>query len=166
MIYQIDIRKFKSFPSFKERFLSHFPKNYQNDCMMDSCWNYEGVIDSQGYGRIYYGNKGYRANIISYMIFNGLIKHDQIVRHTCDNPHCVNPKHLIVGTMYDNSIDCVKRNRQGHQKLNEEAVKVIKWMLKYKPEKGLAIKLAKLYNVTSANISMIKIGKSWSWVKV
>ena len=166
MNYQFDIKNFKSFPEFKEKFLSYLPKNYQNENMLDSCWNYEGVIDAHGYGRIYYGDKSYKAHKVSYMIFNGLINHDQIVRHTCDNPKCVNPKHLIIGTMYDNSIDSVKRNRQGHQKLNTEAVKVIKWMLKYKPEKGLAIKLAKLYNVTSANISMIKIGKSWSWIKV
>lgn len=166
MNHQVDITKFKSFPYLKERFLSNFPKNYQDKTMIDTCWNYEGVIDSYGYGRIYYADKGYRANRLSYIIFNGLIKHDQIIRHTCDNPKCVNPRHLIVGTMYDNSIDSVKRNRQAHQKLNEECIKVIKWMLKYKPEKDLAIKLAKLYNVTAANISMIKIGKSWSWIKI
>ena len=68
--------------------------------------------------------------------------------------------------MSDNSVDMVKRNRQGAQKLNEEAVKVIKWMLKYKPRRGLAIKLAELYNVLPNTISQIKCNQRWAWIKV
>jgi hypothetical protein len=167
MDYQIDIRKFKSFTPYKENFLSHLPKNYQDTSMLDSCWNWERAsVDPHGYGITCYGRKAYRAHRMSYIIFKGPIKFNQIVRHTCDNPRCVNPKHLVSGTQYDNMIDSVKRNRQGHQKLNEECVKVIKWMLKYHYYPGLIRKLAALHNVSSKNIINIKAERIWSWVKL
>jgi hypothetical protein len=166
MIYQIDIRNFKSFTQFKERFLSYFPENYQDESMTDSCWNWKGSTTFYpGYGIITYG-KRYVAHKMSYITFKGPVRSDQVVRHTCDNKCCVNPKHLILGTQSDNLIDAVKRNRQGLQKLNEECVKVIKWLLKYKPEKGLASKLARLHNVHISTISDIKRSKTWSFVAV
>lgn len=166
MNHHVDIREFKSFPRFKKLFLSFFPENYQDESMIDSCWHWEGNISSSAYGRIHYGGDSYLAHKMSYIIFKDYIISDQIIRHTCDNRLCVNPKHLILGSHSDNSIDSVKRNRQGHQKLNEECVKVIKWMLKYYPEKGLAVKLARLHNVGRGTIHKIKFGKTWSWIKV
>jgi hypothetical protein len=162
----VNMHNFKNFPQFKNRFLSYLPKNYKDESMIDSCWKCGRSKKSANYTRIKYGNDSYQAHRISYIIFNGPIKSDQVVRHTCDNKYCVNPKHLILGTQADNLRDMVKRNRQAHQKLNEECVKVIKWMLKYKPEKDLALKLARLHNVTPETISAIKRGLSWAWLKV
>lgn len=164
---QVDIKEFKNFSQFKERFLSSFPENAFKEGQEDNCWNYKGSRHNSGYGEIGWGDKDhYLSNRLSYIIFNGLIPYGKIVRHTCDNRLCVNPKHLILGTHYDNSIDSVKRNRQGHMKLNEECVKVIKWMLKYKLRRGLAAKLARLHNVVPETIGAIKAGKSWSWVQI
>ena len=100
------------------------------------------------------------------MIYNGFIPQGKIIMHTCDNPRCVNPKHLILGTQLDNLSDMAKRNRHGMSKLNPEAVKVIKWMLKYKNYHGLASKLARLHDVTPYAIADIKRNKSWAWVKI
>jgi hypothetical protein len=164
---QVDLRKFKNFSKFKERFLSSFPENAFKEDQKNICWNYQGSRNNSGYGIIGWGDKDtYLSNRLSYIIFNGLIPYGKIVRHTCDNRLCVNPKHLILGTYYDNSIDSVKRNRQAHMILNEEAVKVIKWFLKYKPKRGLAAKLARLYNITPETIGAIKTRKSWSWVQI
>lgn len=160
----VDIRKFKSFPQFKKRFLNDFPKNYQEDSMIDSCWYWEGTINTansiRNYGRVGYGGDHYYAHRISYLIFKGLIPLNQVIRHTCDNPRCVNPKHLIAGTQSDNGLDMAKKHRQGQQKLNSEAVKVIKWFLKYKPKRGLITKLARLHNVSRATIYHIKSKKT------
>ena len=166
MSYQVDITKFKSFPQFKERFLSYFPKNYNESYMLDLCWEWQGAISRSGYGNTCYGCENYLAHRMSYIIFNGPIRSDQLIRHTCDNPKCVNPNHLITGNNSDNSIDMVKRNPRSNIKLNEEAVKVIKWMLKYQYEKGLGRKLAKAYKISPSIISRIHTNKYWSWVKV
>lgn len=157
----------------KKIFLSRLPTNYQNESMIDSCWKWKNInwvkkkIKSPyNYGYIKFEGKSYSANRISYIIFNGPVRLDQLIRHTCDNPGCVNPKHLIIGTHSDNSRDMVKRNRGGSQKLNVECVKVIKWMLKYKPKHGLASKLAQLHNTTPQAIYDIKKENTWSWIKI
>ena len=162
----IDIRKDVFFPKFKKRFIAFLPKNYQDDEMFDLCWNWTGCRNDNNYGLIGYRGERCYAHRMSYIIFKGPIALNKIIRHTCDNRHCVNPNHLILGTKYDNSIDSVKRNRQGHQKLNEEAVKVIKWMLKYKNKYGLASKLARLYGVSANAIYEIKKGRCWTWIKI
>ena len=163
----LDIRNYKMFPAFKNKFLACLPKNYKDPSMLEQCWAWQGAKRGNNYGEISWGrHNSYQAHRISYIIFNGIIPEDKIVRHTCDNPICVNPKHLIVGSMFDNSVDMVKRNRQSAQKLNEEAVKVIKWLLKYKPKRGLAIKLAEIYNILPSTISKIKRNQCWTCVKV
>lgn len=161
------IKTFKYWPNFKERFMSNLPK----DCFLsenkDTCWEWQGYKKYDNYGTISWGaNKEYLAHRISYFIFKGNIPYNQIVRHTCDNKICVNPNHLLIGTLSDNSIDCVKRNRHPSQKLNSEDIKDIKWKLKYQYKRGLLTKLAKLYHVDPSHISNIKNGHNWSWVKI
>jgi len=164
------IKTFKSWPQFEKIFKSYIPKECFLSENKDKCWKWQGPKQSRGYGEIGWGNKKYLAHRISYMIFKGEVSRDQVVRHTCDNPSCVNPNHLLIGTQRDNMIDMVNRNRHRNQhenqKLNIEAVKVIKWMLKYRSEPGLASKLARLYKVHKTTISSINVGRTWSWVEV
>ena len=162
-----DNKKNKELTQFVTKFLSNLPEDYLFPEMADQCWLWQGTKRGNGYGAISWGrHNAHQAHRVYYMIFNGDIPEDQVVRHTCDTPLCVNPKHLILGSRSDNSVDSVKRNRHGNQKLNEEAVKVIKWMLKYKPKYGLSAKLARLYNVLPSAIRKIKNGSTWAHVKV
>ena len=161
----MNITNFKGFSRFKEKFLSFFPNEAFKEGYENKCWIYKGGKTGAGYGKIYW-NTSYLAHRLSYIIFNGPIASGLLVRHTCDNPACVNPKHLVLGNHQDNSSDMVKRNRQGSQKLNSEAVKVIKWMLKYQNHYGLVRKLAKLYKMSPDQISRINNSKHWNWIKV
>ena len=165
---EVDITKFKSFPRFKEKFLTKFPSNYQDALMSDACWEWQGNKKKRNekYGFIKFGSVCYFAHRISYLIFNGAIYKESMIMHTCDNPSCVNPKHLVLGNQSINMIDCVKRERHPATKLNEECVKVIKWMLKYQNYPGLAAKLAKVHNISTNQISLIKRNRCWSWVTV
>lgn len=159
----IDIREFENFDKVKRRFLSLIDK----DSSINNCWLWKGGKFPSGYGWIAWGKeKPYLAHRIAYIIFKDLIPNDKIVRHTCDNRLCVNPDHLILGTYTDNLHDCVKRGRHHNTKLNDEAVKVIKWMLKYKKKYGLVNKLANLHNVSRVAITDIQRGKTWSWINV
>ncbi len=166
MAYEIDIRRFTSFPEFKKRFLTRINKECFLSENKDKCWNWQGGRHWSGHGQTSWVGTKYLAHRISYIIFNGLIPNGLLVRHTCNNPSCINPKHLILGSHSDNSIDSVKAGTQRSQVLNEECVKVIKWMLKYKPKRGLSSKLARLHKVRKQTISSIKKGLSWTWVKI
>lgn len=91
--------------SYVERFKEIFSElsSNENGCIL---WNRSE--DSKGYGvyRVQLLSGSYyklRAHKLSYLIFNGAIQEGLVVRHICDNPHCCNPKHLILGTVQQNN---------------------------------------------------------------
>lgn len=157
-----DIRTYPNFKFLRESFLKNLPENFDLTNKED-CFIWQGTQRRNGYGKITWGGKHYVPHKISYLIFNGLIKPNQVVRHTCDNKFCINPNHLIIGTQSDNIIDCVKRNRHHNQKLTKEEVIEIKKELK-NPYKGINKELALKYNVTHNAISQIRTGRNWYWV--
>ncbi len=152
-----DIKRYKK---YKKEFLSNVEKT-------DTCWLWKSTKDKNGYGRFYIDKQTYYAHRMSYLIFNGNIPEGKVIRHICDNPTCVNPKHLLVGTQEDNLNDAVKRDRRVHlQKLTLNTATIIKTTLKHSPEDGISKKLAKLYNVSPAIISRIKTEKTWDFIEV
>lgn len=77
----------------------------------DECWEWIGGYSSDGYGGFTVDGKSYGAHRYSYMITFGKIPEGLWVLHDCDNPRCVNPNHLKLGTPKDNSEDIVIRGR-------------------------------------------------------
>ena len=78
------------------------------------------------YPRICVNGKPMNMSNYIYRLNKGKIPDGHIIRHTCDNPPCINPDHLISGTMKDNSMDMVKRGRstKGTRLINGKRVKV------------------------------------------
>ena len=78
------------------------------------CWLWLSACTSQGYGTLSTGMKWRLAHRLSYEVFVGPIPEGLVVRHSCDNPPCVNPEHLLIGTNKDNMQDAVARGRMEH----------------------------------------------------
>jgi HNH endonuclease len=76
-----------------------------------SCWLWTGQIISYGYGHFSYQGRPVRAHRFAYKTAIGPIPPGKLVCHTCDVRHCVNPKHLYLGTFTDNNRDTVRRCR-------------------------------------------------------
>jgi hypothetical protein len=81
----------------------------------DECWPWHR-LSSKGYGQVTAKIGGGKqasvsAHKLSYISANGPIPEGQIVRHSCDNPPCVNPAHLKLGTFRDNTLDAQSKGR-------------------------------------------------------
>jgi len=119
-------------------------------------------------GYHYYKRVGGKRTYLHRHIYEecfGFIPEGMVVRHTCDNPHCINPEHLLIGTPKENAEDMVRRNRtvvrhgeaSNFSKLTTEDVAAIR-----AADKTIGNRyLAKIYGVTHSNISAIRLGKSW-----
>ncbi len=138
----------------------------------NECWHWNGSKKPSGHGIVTtnrYFNERTQAHRLAYLWEYGDFDRSKIIRHTCDNPSCVNPNHLIIGTHSDNIRDYCERQlpykdtERLDRILNKEAVKVIKWYLK---QGTTARKLAKLYKVHESTIKGIKSGKNWSHIRI
>lgn len=88
----------------------------------DECWEWKGATISAGYGHGNRNGKHFYAHRASYESKFGPIPKGLMVRHKCDNPPCVNPSHLEVGTNMDNVNDCHSRGR-ARRAVGEDASK-------------------------------------------
>lgn len=77
----------------------------------DGCWEWQGTRIAHGYGRLRVGSERVLAHRYSWRITNGPIPAGMSVLHRCDNPPCVRPDHLFLGTQLDNNRDRSAKGR-------------------------------------------------------
>jgi hypothetical protein len=78
----------------------------------DECWPWLDAVDKDGYGTVWFQGAQHRAPRVAWMLAtDSKIPKGQVVRHKCDNPPCVNPRHLELGTTRQNDDDRVARGR-------------------------------------------------------
>lgn len=78
-----------------------------------SCWEWQGPLNEDGYGRLWLNGKYVKAHRFSYILYNEEpIPKDKVVRHKCDNPKCSNPHHLQLGSQAENLRDLIDRGRR------------------------------------------------------
>jgi len=83
----------------------------------DECWVWIGSsTNASGHKNFQFGGTNHLAHRFSYELHKGEIPKGLLVCHSCDNPLCVNPKHLWVGTHKDNMQDMVKKGRQNKKR--------------------------------------------------
>lgn len=129
----------------------------------DECWEWIAAKTPLGYG-VFAWSVDRLAHRVSYRLHVGDIPEGMVIRHTCDNPSCVNPAHLLVGTQRQNMDDAIERERfakgDGHHsaKLTEDSVREI--LMSERP----AAEIAAEYAVHPDLIRMIQRGARWKHV--
>lgn len=98
-----------------------------NTAQIGGCMEWNGCYNTDGYPRInWHGNTNGKVHRIVYQLFTGKNITGKVIRHICDNPKCINPKHLIEGSALDNIKDRVKRERTHNQVSFEEKDKILR----------------------------------------
>lgn len=129
----------------------------------NGCWEWIAAKNPAGYGVMVYKNGVRLATRISWMEHIGEIPDGMMVCHKCDNPACVNPDHLFLGTQRDNMEDMIRKGRQYHpsgeefnkSKLNWDAIRDIRTS----DMTGYA--LAKKYGVGKSTVYAILHNRTW-----
>lgn len=158
-----------------DRFFTKFRKT-------DGCWIWDAGKTPNGYGNFYVSGRSIGAHVFAFIFYNRY--KPEIVRHSCDNPPCVNPHHLLPGDQHENVLDARERRRtprtsrftaptiplkntagekNGRAKLKIHQVYQIRE--KYERENRTSLRiLASEYGVSKSLIQSIIQGKTWGHV--
>lgn len=134
----------------------------------NDCWITDLAL-SHGYPVLRVDRKNIMASRLMYELHYGVkIPKDICACHKCDNPLCINPSHLFLGTKKENSEDMAKKNRstkgtkQTKSKLTDEKVLQVKHLL---AETNLTLlEIANLFNVGQSTIADIKKNRTWNHI--
>lgn len=138
---------------------------------INECWIWKGAKLPKGYGiiKIPCQRRQEYAHRLSYQIHIGDIPPGKHVLHRCDNPSCVNPKHLFLGDARTNAQDMRSKGRHLYGELNAQAiltdkiVKKIKLMLS--TGRFSQKEIASLFQISQITVSRIHRGLRWSHIQ-
>jgi len=140
----------------------------------NECWEWNAFKNKKGYGQIMYRDLGnVAAHRFSYLLFVGDFEQKKIICHKCDNPSCVNPNHLFVGTHGDNMRDKIKKGRAKNpplnlgvkhhlSKVNPDIVKEIRYLFS---QGATQTSLATKFSLHISSMHNICRNKTWKNVK-
>lgn len=131
----------------------------------DSCWEWQGYRDANGYGTISVDNRPTLVHRISYELHYGTIPPDMAVCHRCDNPSCVRPDHFFLGSNLENIADKMAKRRQargenaGHAKLTNEQARAAIDRVRIQGMSRVAV--AEEFGVSYWTICDLVQGRTW-----
>lgn len=132
-------------------------------CGPDECWPWRAGTRVRGYGGLTFEGKPRLAHQVAFRLTRGF--YAPYLRHSCDNPICCNPAHLLEGTHADNMADAVARGRRPHgeampgAKLTEAEVRAIR------ADPRSIKQVAMAYAIDTARVSRIRSRKLWKYVQ-
>jgi hypothetical protein len=141
------VKSWRSYPDLKAFIMD------QARFTLRSCWEWPIFHKPGGYAECEIKGKRYRVHRLSYEVFKGQIPEGKYVCHSCDNPSCVNPEHLFLGSAKENFDDMMSKGRAPSKWLQSDEVIKIKDL--YRSGGNSMYKLARQFGVTPAAICHI-----------
>lgn len=136
----------------------------------NGCWVWCGYVAKHGYGVSSYRSKGILVHRLSWILFKGELNKDLFVCHHCDNPKCVNPEHLFLGTAKDNIIDSFNKKRKSNKGEKHPGAKVsekdVREIFELRKIGWTHQKLADRFKIKQGTISNILHRRLWKHVDI
>jgi len=145
-------------PKVIERFVPKYIKN-----LSTQCWDWQAQKDKDGYGVFSFNQRPIQAHRASFLIYKGDIPRKFLVCHHCDNPSCVNPEHLFLGTNSDNMQDMLNKGRGNYAKGSTIGVSKLteKGVIFIRASTLSSRELSQKFKVSYPHICLIRQGKTW-----
>ena len=133
----------------------------------DECWTWTAASLQTGYGLFRFGKRMVLAHRIALEIETGKPLPDgAVVCHICDNPRCVNPSHLVIGTSKENSQDMVAKGRSVNGESRDNAKLTNDDVLAIRSQRNIsASEFARMLGVTQSLVSGVRRGQRWAHIK-
>jgi hypothetical protein len=136
----------------EEHFMSHVEKQE------NGCWLWTAYKMKNGYGTFRAPHRHELAHRVSHELFVGPIPDGFLVMHSCDNPSCVAPHHLSVGTQHNNMHDAAVKGRMRHGEKHGRAKLSNKCADEIRNSVGTQKEIAAKYGIRQGTVSRIKTG--------
>ena len=132
----------------------------------DGCWEWTGSYRGNGYAALNLFNRSVSAHRLAYELLVGKIPQGKHVLHKCDNPACVNPDHLFIGTHADNMADKKEKGRAPSMPGEENPAAILTkeqaMEVKRRAKNGeRQIDIAAEFGISQPTVSAIKLGRIW-----
>lgn len=141
-------------PALAEKFNSFFDRTA-------GCWEWKGTIEGYGYGVMDHASKRYRAHVLALEFDGRPVPAGMVARHHCDNPRCVKPDHLCVGTIKENVNDAVNRGRIARGERNSNARLTSSDVLSMRGFPGSFTEIAEKFGVSRPTVTRAIKGLTW-----
>lgn len=153
----------------KKSILERLNKHTRINCST-GCHEWTSSKNQKGYGLITIEGRPKRAHRIAYEVLVGSIPVGMFVCHHCDNPSCINPEHLFLGTAGDNNADMIRKGRMSDRKkdkhpnakLNIQTVREVRSLIGAMSRMEIARRYAPLLGVSVSTIRAALNGQNWS----
>lgn len=125
----------------------------------NGCWEWQAYKLPRGYGLFSFCGQDALAHRVAYELFVGPLGENKDVMHSCDNPSCVNPDHLSLGSRKDNMQDAKKKGRMRQGETHGRSVLTDAQAKEIKEASGFQREIAEKYGVSQTTVWEIKSGR-------